>query len=60
MTPQTARCYIAALACYARIEMMKALNAHRENRGEAQAYDDDAFANESQQLEILAVEVLNQ
>ena len=60
MSPQTARCYIAACACMARIEMMKALNAYREACAEAQAYDDDAFANEAQQLEILSVEVLNQ
>ena len=60
MTPQTARCYIAALACYARIEMMKALNASREARALAPAYDDDAFANEAQQLDILSIEVLNQ
>jgi len=60
MSPQTARCYIAALACMARIESMKALNAYRKHHGEAQAYGEDAFANEAQQLEILSVEVLNQ
>jgi len=60
MTPQTARCYITALACMARIEGMKAANAYRDRRQESQAYGEDAFAFEAQQLEVLSIEVINQ
>jgi hypothetical protein len=60
MSPQTARCYIAALACVARIEAMKALNAYREQRGEAQAYDESQFFYESNELSRLADEVIQQ
>jgi hypothetical protein len=60
MTPQTARCYIAALACLARIEMMKAMNAARGQQGYAQAYDEASFAHEAAELERLSVEVINQ
>jgi hypothetical protein len=44
----------------ARIEAMKALNAEREQRGHAQAYDEAAFADEAHRLELLAIDVINQ
>lgn len=59
MNPQTVRCFIAALACLARIEAMKAANAHREQRGESQAYSEDEFCHEAQQLELLSIEAIN-
>lgn len=60
MTPQTARCYIAALAIQARIEGMKAENQFREHRGEQVAHAGDAFFYEAGELERLSIEVINQ
>jgi len=42
-------------AAVSRIEGMKALNQWRESRGEAQAYDEDAFHAESKTLYHIAV-----
>lgn len=41
-------------AAVARIEGMRALNQWRESRGEAQAYDEDAFLAESNTLLCIA------
>ena len=60
MTPQTARCYIAALAIVAKVEGMKAENAYRQNRREVIAYAEEAFMYEAAELQRLAVEVINQ
>lgn len=60
MTPQTARCYIAALVCVARIEAMKAANVEREQRGQSLAYGEDSFLAEADELSALAVQVINQ
>jgi hypothetical protein len=60
MTPQTARCYIAALSIAAKIEGMKAENAYRQNRGEVIAYAEEAFFYEANELARLAIEVINQ
>ena len=60
MTPQTARCYIAALAINAKVEGMKAENAYRQNRGEVIAYAEEAFMYEANELNRLSIEVVNQ
>jgi hypothetical protein len=45
---------IRAFSLLAQIEGMKALNAHRLQRGETQAYDENAFYDLANQLEELA------
>lgn len=59
-TPHTARCVIAAQAVCARIEAMIAANKECEHRGEALAYNEDAFAHCAHELELLAIEAINQ
>ena len=54
MNAYTTQILIRAMACQARIEAMKAANAWRENRGEAQAYNEEQFQVEAADLERLA------
>ena len=45
-----ASCVVEAYAVNAQIEAMKAVNAHRERRGEVQAYGGSAFAEKADDL----------
>jgi hypothetical protein len=47
------------LACYARIEGMKAENAHRQTCGNSIAYGEDAFLAEAASLQHIAVALRN-
>ena len=54
MNDQTVTIYGQMLAAYARIEGMKAENAHRIDCGNSIAYGEDAFNIEATHLEDLA------
>ena len=43
------------LALLAEVEGMKATNTAREHRGEAQAYDEDAFIAAAEQIRVLVI-----
>ena len=58
MTNSQARYFLLAQACMARIAAMQALNDERRQRGESQAYDEESFLREAQQIEILARDIL--
>lgn len=60
MTPKTARCWMLAMACMSRIEGMKAENQQRVVRGCSMAYTEKDFAGETDELERLAIEVINE
>jgi len=60
MTPETCRCFALIVATQARIEGMKAENAHRLECGNSIAYGEEAFNIEAFQLEQLAIQVINQ
>lgn len=60
MTPKTARCWMLAMACMGRIEGMKTENLQRVACGHSMAYTEKDFARETDELERLATEVINE
>ena len=60
MTPESIRCLALIAASQARVAGMQAFNAERQSNGYALAYDESAFLAESQNLENLAMQVMNQ
>ena len=60
MTPETARCFSLMLAAQARVLGMQAENAQREACGEAPAYVEKDFAVEAYDLQLLAIQAINQ
>ena len=51
-------CLAEIHATNARIEAMKAANAAREHRGEAQAYDEAAFHAKADDLDIISSRII--
>lgn len=51
--------FMMAQAEMCRVEGMKAMNDYRRNRGESQAYDENAFVASASVIEQAAVELLN-